>query len=217
MKNIQTGLEHVEYGMVRLPTGKMSTREGNFVKIEDLLNETIEEAKKIITSKNPNLENQEDVAQKVGVGAVIFNNLATSRVKDEIFDIKEMLNFQGETGPYVQYTYVRIKSILDKVKCVPKLNEIKIENLLDTYSQNIIDIVSNFEDTLLQAINKSEPSFLVKYLIELSKAFSSFYNENKIICEDKSIQDARVYLSYIVGKVLKQGANLIGMKMPDKM
>ena len=114
-------------------------------------------------------------------------------------------------------TYVRIKSVLDKVNSIPKFNEIKIENLQDEYSQNIIDIVSNFEDILLQVINKSEPSFLAKYLIELSKAFSSFYNENKIICDDKSVQDARLYLSFVVGKVLKQGANLLGITMPDKM
>ncbi len=211
------GLEHVEYGMVRLPSGKMSTREGNFVKIEDLLNETITEAEKIITDKNPNLENKEDVAKKVGIGAVIFNNLATSRVKDEVFDIREMLNFQGETGPYIQYTYVRTKSVLDKLGYLPNIEEINIENLLDKYSQNIIDIISNFQDTLIQVISKSEPSILAKYLIDLSKAYSIFYNENKIINENKDIQNARMYLNYITGNVLKKGAELLGIKMPDKM
>lgn len=211
------GLEHVSYGMVRLPTGKMSTREGNFVKIEDLLNETINRAKEIISEKNPNLENKEEVAKKVAIGAVIFNNLSSNRMKDEIFDINEMLNFQGETGPYIEYTYVRTKSVLEKVGYIPSLSEINIEILLDEYSQNIIDIISNFTETLKQVIDKSEPSILARYLIDLSKAYSLFYNENKIICEDKNIQNARVYLTYITGKMLKQAALLLGIKMPNKM
>ena len=211
------GLEHVSYGMVRLPTGKMSTRAGNFVKIEDLLTNTINRAKEIISEKNPNLENKEDVAKKVGIGAVIFNNLSSSRMKDEIFDINEMLNFQGETGPYIQYTYVRTKSVLEKVGMVPKASDIKAQNLTDEYSLKLINIIYNFEDILKQVIEKSEPSILSRYLIDLAKAYSAFYNENKIICDDKSYQDARVYLTYAVGKVLKQGAKLLGIEMPDKM
>ena len=211
------GLEHVSYGMVRLPTGKMSTREGNFVKIEDLLNDTIKRAKEIITEKNPNLENKEEVAKKVGIGAVIFNNLSSSRMKDEIFDINEMLNFQGETGPYIQYTYVRTKSVLEKVGFLPKAEEIDLKLLSDEYSQNIIDIVSRLPETLEQVINKSEPSILARYLIDLAKAYSLFYNENKIICDDEATQKARVYLTYIVGKVLKQASKLLGIEMPDKM
>ena len=211
------GLEHVSYGMVRLPTGKMSTREGNFVKIEDLLNDTIKRAKEIITEKNPNLENKEEVAKKVGIGAVIFNNLSSSRMKDEIFDINEMLNFQGETGPYIQYTYVRTKSVLEKVGFLPKAEEIDLKLLSDEYSQNIIDIVSRVPETLEQVINKSEPSILARYLIDLAKAYSLFYNENKIICDDEATQKARVYLTYIVGKVLKQASKLLGIEMPDKM
>ncbi len=211
------GLEHVSYGMVRLPTGKMSTREGNFVKIKDLLNDTIKRANEIIAEKNPNLENKEDVAKKVGIGAVIFNNLATSRVKDEIFDIDEMLNFQGETGPYIQYTYVRTKSVLEKAEYIPKLKDVNVDALNDEYSQNIITLIYNFNDILKQVLEKSEPSILSRYLIDLAKAFSSFYNENKIICENKNVQDARIYLTYITGKILKQGALLLGIEMPDKM
>ena len=211
------GLEHVAYGMVRLPTGRMSTREGNFVKIEDLLKDTIKRANEIIAEKNPNLENKEEVAKKVGIGAVIFNNLATSRVKDEIFDINEMLNFQGETGPYIQYTYVRTKSVLEKVGTIPKFKDINIDSLNDEYSQNIINLIYNFNDILKQVLEKNEPSILSRYLIDLAKAFSLFYNENKIICDDKIIQDARIYLTYITGKILKQGALLLGIEMPNKM
>ena len=211
------GLEHVSYGMVRLKSGKMSTREGTLIKLEDLLNESIARVKKIIEEKNPELENAEEVAKKVGIGAVVFHNLSTNRIKDQIFDWDEVLNFQGETGPYIQYTYVRIKSVLEKVGTLSKPEEINIEKLQDEYSLKLIDILYHFEEILKQVIEKNEPSILARYLIDLSKAFSTFYNENKIIGEDKTLQEARTYLTYMTGKVLKQGSKLIGMEIPDKM
>ena len=211
------GLEHVPYGFVRLSTGRMSTRLGNFVKVEDLLNDAINQAKKIIEEKNPNIENKEEIAKKVGIGAVIFNDLATSRIKDEVFDIDSMLSFQGETGPYIQYTYVRTNSVLEKVGETPKFEEIDCGLLQDEYSQNVIKLIYNFENILNQVLDKSEPSILARYLIDLSKAYSNFYNENKIICDDKNTQNARVFLTYAVGKTIKSGAKLLGMEMPEKM
>ena len=127
------------------------------------------------------------------------------------------MNFQGETGPYIQYTYVRTQSILEKVEKLTKFEEIKIEKLQDNYSINILKLIYNFEDILVQMTTKEEPSILARYLIDLSKAFSNFYNENKIIGEEKELQDARIYLTECVGKVLKQGAYLLGMEMPNKM
>ena len=211
------GLEHISYGMVRLKTGKMSTREGTVIKLEDLLNESIQRVQKIIEEKNPDLEDKEEIAKKIGIGAVVFNNLSTGRIKDQVFDWDEVLNFQGETGPYIQYTYVRTKSVLEKVGYIPKVKDINVECMQDKYSQNIIKLIYNFEDVLNQVTDKNEPSILARYLIDLSKAYSNFYNENKIICDDKELQDARVFLSFATGKVLKQGAELIGMKMPNKM
>ena len=216
-KKYTDGLEHVPYGFIRLATGKMSTRLGNFVKVEDLLNETILQSKKIIEEKNPDLENKDEVAKKVGIGAVIFNNLSTSKIKDEIFDINAMLNFQGETGPYIQYTYVRTKSVLEKAGYIPSIKDIDENMLQDAYSLDIIKLIYNFNDILMQVIDKSEPSILARYLIDLAKAFSSFYNENKIINEDKRLQDTRIYLTMATGKVLKIGAELLGIEMPDKM
>lgn len=211
------GLEHVSFGMVLLPEGKMSTREGNVVKLEDLLNEAISRAEKIIEQKNPELQNKEEVAKKVGIGSVIFNDLSGARIKDEIFDWNTILNFQGETGPYIQYTYVRTRSVLEKAGYLPKVEEVKVDNLFDEYSLNILKLIYNFEDVLIQVTDKNEPSILARYLIDLAKAYSSFYNENKIIIDDKGVQDSRVYLTYAVSKVLKQGAELLGMQMPEKM
>ena len=211
------GLKHVPFGMVSLPTGKMSTREGNIVKLEELLNESIERAKEIIEEKNPELEDKEEVAKKVGVGAVIFNDLSNSRIKDEVFDWNQILNFQGETGPYVQYTYVRTKSVLEKAGYMPTIEEVKFDKLLDESSKNIVKLIYNFENILIQVTEKEEPSILSRYLIDLAKAFSNFYNDNKILVEDKDVQNARIYLTYAVGKVLKTGAKLLGIEMPNKM
>lgn len=211
------GLEHIPFGMVLLPTGKMSTREGTSVKLLDLLNEAIERASKIIEQKNPDLANKEDVAKKVGVGAVIFNDLSNSRIKDEIFDWDTILNFQGETGPYIQYTYVRTKSVIEKAGGVPDANDIDVSLLLDEYSIKILKLIYNFENILIQVTDKNEPSILSRYLIDLAKAYSNFYNENKIIVDDKNLQNARAFLTYSVGNVLKIGANLLGIEMPDKM
>lgn len=211
------GLVHVPFGMVLLPTGKMSTREGKVIKLEDLLEEAIQRAKKVIEEKNPGLENKDEIAKKVGIGAVIFNDLANNRVKDEIFEWDQILNFQGETGPYIQYTYVRTKSVLEKVEKVPEFATVDLNELSDEYSQNIIKLMYNFENTLVQVTKKEEPSILSRYLIDLAKAYSSFYNENKIITDEQKTQDARVYLTYAVGQVLKTGANLLGIEMPEKM
>ena len=214
-KKYTDGLVHIAYGMVRLPSGKMSTRKGNFVKIEDLLNDTINKTREIINQKNAKIK-EEDIT-KIGVGAVVFNNLSTSRMKDEIFDIDAMLNFQGETGPYIQYTFVRTKSVLEKLEFLPKVKDVDVEVLQDDYSQNIIKLIYSFEEILNQVIEKGEPSILAKFLIDLAKAFNNFYNENKIICDDEKIQNARVFLTFATGKVLKQGSELLGIQMPDKM
>ena len=211
------GLEHVSFGMVALPSGRMSTRLGNVVKIEDLINGTIEKAEEIIAEKNPDLEEKEEVAKKVGIGAIVYNTLSTANIKDQIFDWNTALNFQGETGPYIQYTYVRTQSVLSKLEEMPKFEDINIEKLQDEYSINVLKTIYNFEDILTQVTNKEEPSILARYLIDLAKAFSNFYNENKIIGEEKELQDARIYLTSAVGKVLKIGGYLLGMEMPNKM
>ncbi len=211
------GLEHVAYGMVHLKTGKMSTREGNVIKVEDLLNESIQRAGKILEEKNPNIQNKEDIAKKVGIGAIIFNDLSNSRIKDEIFDWDIILNFQGETGPYIQYIYVRTKSILENASFIPQLEDIQLEELLNEDSIEIIKTLYNFQDTLKSVTDKNEPYLLSRYLIELSKKFSTFYNNYKILSENKKEAEARLYLTYMVNTVLKNGANLLGIKMPEKM
>ena len=210
-------LEHVPFGMVRLKTGKMSTREGNEVKLEEILNESIARAKSIIEEKNPNLENKDDVAKKVGLGAVIFNDLSNNRIKDEIFDWDIMLNFNGETGPYVQYICVRTKSVLEKAGYIPNIQDVDVSKLNDEDSKNIITTLYNFNQTLNNVTEKEEPSILARYLVTLAEQYSSFYNNCHILDQEKEIKDARLYLTYMVKTVLEKGLNLLGIKVPNKM
>ena len=211
------GLVHVPFGMVQLKTGKMSTREGNIIKLEELLNEAISRVEDIMESKNPELKNKDEIARKIGIGAVIFNDLYNSRIKDEIFDWDTMLNFNGETGPYMQYIYVRTKSVLEKAGYIPEFKNIDFTKLEDEASMEVINQIYVFGDCIKQAAEKYEPYIIARYLIELAQNFSSFYNENKIIVEEKEIQDARLYLTYATGLILKSGAKLLGIEMPEKM
>mgnify|MGYP005794393639 FL=1 len=211
------GLIHVPFGMIRSKNGKMSTREGTIIKLEEILLEAIERAKQIIEEKNPELEEKEEVAKKVGIGAVIFNDLYNNRIKDEIFDWDTMLNFQGETGPYLQYIYVRTNSILEKINYKPEIENIDINQLTNENSIGILKLVYTFHDIIKQAVQKYEPSILSRYLIELAQKYSSFYNDNKILIEEEKVQNARLYLTYIVGQTLKTGAGLLGIEMPNKM
>ena len=165
------GLEHVAYGMVRLTTGKMSTREGTVIKVDELLQEAIDRVEKVIEEKNPEMENKHEEATKIGLGAVIFNNLSTSIVKDLVFDWDIALNFNGETGPYIQYVYVRTKSVLEKAGYVPSFEEVNLELLQDKASQNVITSLYNF-------LNQS-------YLVLL-------YLSSDLLL--KSILDGRIYV-----------------------
>ncbi len=216
-KKCLNGLEHVAYGMVRLTTGKMSTREGTVIKVDELLQEAIDRVEKVIEDKNPEMENKEEEAKKIGIGAVIFNNVCSTIIKDQVFDWNTVLNFNGETGPYIQYIYVRTKSVLEKAGYIPNIEDVKFEVLQDKESLKVISVLYNFENILMSVVEKNEPSLLARYLIELAQAYSNFYNENKIIDDNKDIQDARVYLSKAVGTVLKTGASLLGIEMPNKM
>lgn len=209
---------YVPFGLVVDKSGeKIGTRKGNSVFLEDILNEAISKSKKIIEEKNPNLEDKEEVARKVGVGAIIFNDLYNSRIKDEVFDWDTILNFQGETGPYMQYIYVRTKSLLEKTNYVPDINKVNFDLLQEDEVIDIAKLLYDFSNIILLAAEKNEPSIIARYLINLAQKFSTFYNNNKIINENKELQEARLYLTYACGNTLKIGASLLGMEMPNKM
>ncbi len=210
--------EHVPFGLVVDKDGeKIGSRKGNSVFLEDILKEAIQKVEKIIDEKNPGLEDKGEVARKVGVGAIIFNDLSNSRIKDEIFDWDMLLNFQGETGPYIQYIYVRTRSLLGKAGYVPDLENINFSKLQEKEAVETLKLLYRFNEFVTLAADKNEPSIISRYLIDVAQNFSTFYNEHKIITEDKTVQDARLALTYAVGTVLKSGVTLLGMEMPNKM
>lgn len=211
------GLQHIPYGMVHLKTGKMSTREGNVIKVNDLLAEAVARVEKIIEEKNPNMENKEENAKKIGIGAITFSNISTTLIKDQIFDWDAILNFNGETGPYVQYTFVRTKSVLNNVDTIPSIEEVDFEQLNTKEALKVIKLIYEFQNTIIEATAKNEPSIVARYVIDLAKAYSGFYNEYKIMSDNVEERNARVYLTYMVNLVLEIGMKLLGISMPDKM
>ena len=211
------GLKHVPYGMVHLKSGKMSTREGNVIKVNDLLEEAVARVEKIIEEKSPNMENKSENAKKIGIGAIAFSNVGTTIIKDQIFDWDTILNFNGETGPYVQYTYVRTQSILKNVDNIPRVDNIDFNQLNNNEALRVVKLIYNFQEVVVEATNKNEPSILARFLIDLAKAYSNFYNEYKIMTDLEEEKNARIYLTYMVGLILKIGMNLLGIEMPDKM
>ncbi len=214
------GLAHVPYGMVRLKTGKMSTREGTVIYLQDLLESAIKKASDILLQKNSQLENKDEVAKQVGIGAVVFNDLKTNKIKDVVFDLDEILRFDGETGPYVQYTYVRTRSILNKAGF--NINDINKDNVnYDLLkSEDEIDLVKDldkFSDVIKRAAEEYEPSILARYLIDVSSKFSRFYNNNQVIVDNEKLKEARCILVYCTGLVIKKGVSILGIETPEKM
>ncbi|MDU1213389.1 arginine--tRNA ligase [Finegoldia magna] len=208
--------EHVSFGMVSMKDGSMKTREGKVIFLEDVLNRAIDKTKSIIEERNPNLEHKEEVAKQVGVGAVIFQDLFNNRIKDYTFDWDQVLNFDGETGPYTQYTFARSCSILDKGEFELKENS-KFDLLVDDTEIDIVKHLSKFEEVLLNATEKYEPSFLTRYTVELAKLFNKFYANCPINTAEDELKYQRLYLTYSVNKCLKLSLSLLGIEAPVRM
>ena len=211
-------LVHIPYGLVSLEGGKLSTRGGNVIFLEDLLHEAVQKTKEIMMEKNPDLENMDQVAQQVGVGAVVFHDLFNNRIKDVTFSWDQVLNFDGETGPYVQYTFARASSVLRKAQWDPANQEVIDMSLLtDEYSQEILKLIENFPKRVEEACQKWEPYMITRYTVALATAFNKFYHENSIMNAEEDVKKARLKLTYVVTQVIKQGLYLIGVQAPEKM
>ncbi len=211
-------LVHIPFGLVSLNDGKLSTRKGHVVLMEDILNHAIEKTKNIIEEKNPNLENKEKIAKDVGIGAVIFNDLFNSRVKNVVFDLERMLNFQGETGPYVQYTHARACSILEK----ENFNEDLLKNIdysliCDEYSFELVKTLSQYPDKIVDASNKYEPFIITRHLVNVCQVFNKFYDENNIKNSAADLKNARLALVYATKTIIANGLYLLGINAPEKM
>ena len=205
---------HVDFGLVTKNRQKLSTRKGNIILLEPTLQEAISRAKAQIEEKNPELENKEEVAHAVGVGAVKFYDLKTDRRNGYDFDLEAMVSFEGETGPYVQYAYARIQSILRKANFTPSADA--TYSLSDPESWEIIKLLQDFARVVKRAAENYDPSLIAKYAINLAQAFNKYYAHTRILDESPE-RDSRLALSYSTAVVLKEALRLLGVDAPEKM
>lgn len=208
--------KHVGFGLVKFTDGKFSTRSGNAIYLEELLNEAVVKALETINEKNPELENKEEVAKKVGIGSIIFTYLKNGRERDIIFDWKEMLSFEGETGPYCQYSYARGKSLLRKAGEAEGVADFSKLNSSEEFE--LVKSLEGLQKSVSLAIDKLEPSVVTRQVIEISKNFNKFYNVHTIVnCEDIELKNARIKLVEGTTQVIKNGLALIGVEVVEKM
>lgn len=209
-------LVHIPYGLVSLEGAKLSTRSGNIIYAEDILLEAIDKVKKVIAEKNPDLEDKDEVAKIVGVGAILFHDLYNQRIKDVSFKWDKVLNFDGETGPYVQYTYCRCASILRTVQ-YEETTAIDYSLLLDEEAIALLKEISRFPQVVLDAAEKYEPCIVARFAMDVAQSFSRFYNACRVNVEDDALRNARVKLVSLTKNTLKDSLDLLGIQCPEQM
>lgn len=208
--------KHIPFGMVSLKDQTLSTRKGQVVFLEDVLNKAVDKTKEIMENRDSKIENVDEVAEIVGIGAVKFQELYNNRIKDYVFDWDEVLNFDGETGPYVQYTYARAKSVLRKAD-YNENTEISFENITSDEEFALVKALGNFKDVVAKAGEKYEPSLITRHLTEIAKNFNKFYNACQINVEDEKVKEERLALTYATSIVIKTGLGLLGIKTVEQM
>lgn len=216
------GLVHIPYGLVSLGGEKLSTRGGNVIYAEDILKEAISKIREIIDEKNPDLSDaeKEEASRIVGVGAVIFNDLYNQRIKDVSFKWEHITSFEGETGPYVQYTYARCSSILRNIENYEKaldVNTIDYSVLTDPASVDLLKEISKFGAIIEDAAEKFEPSVVARYAVDLAQAFNRFYTDNRIAVDEENVRNARCAVTYITRRILKDSLDLLGIGCVERM
>ena len=208
-------LVHVPYGTVSIGGEKLATRTGNVILLRDLFGTAIEKVTALVEEKNPDLPDKEAACEAVGVGAVIFHYLYNSRIKDINFIMEDALSFEGNTGPYAQYTYARTRSILEKAPAADKTAAPKITA---SEEADVLKAISRFPEKVLSALEDYEPSVITRYIIELATAFNRFYHNCPIIsAEDEAVKNTRLRITEAVGIIIKKALALICMKAPEKI
>jgi len=209
-------LYHVPFGTVSLGGEKLSTRKGKVVLLDELFGKAVEKTLATIEAKNPDLPNKEEVARQMGVGAVVFSDLSSNRIKDVSFSWEEMLNFDGETGPYVQYTHARAGSVLRKAGEAPAA-DIDGALLQEPEARAVLKTLYLFPECVRQAMEDMEPSVVTRYLVDLAQDFNRFYHEHSILVEDTALRKARLALTACAQRVLCTGLGLIGLAAPERV
>lgn len=211
---------HVPFGLVSMEEGTMSTRQGRVIFLEDVLNRAVEQTRKIIMEKNVNTENVDETAREVGIGAVIFNELSNYRIKDYVFSWDKVLNFEGETGPYVQYTHARACSILrnagEAVMASAK-EGFDASRITSDSAHALIKLIYEMPEVIAEAGEKYEPSIVTRHIVDIAQAFNKFYHDEHILVDDETEKTAKVALVMAARNVIRNGLDLLGMKAPEKM
>ncbi|WP_044565641.1 arginine--tRNA ligase [Anaerococcus provencensis] len=207
---------HIPFGLVSMKDKTLSTRRGHVIFLEDVLNKAIEKTKEIMADRDADIDNIDETAHIVGIGAVKFQELYNNRIKDYVFNWDNLLNFNGETGPYVQYTYARAKSVLAKAG-KEEFAELDFKNLNTPEEMALIKSIAGFEDSLIKAHDKYEPSIVSRQIMEIAKNFNKFYNAHQIMVEDEDVKNERLALTYAASIVIKEGLALLGIKTVEKM
>lgn len=210
-------LVHIPYGLVSLEGAKLSTRSGNVIYAEDILLEAISKIREIIEEKNPDLPDKDETAKKIGVGAVLFNDLYNQRIKDVSFKWEKLLNFDGETGPYVQYTHARCASILRKVEGFDANADIDYSQITDPEAIDLLKEISRFPKVVVDAADKYEPSVVARFAVDVAQSFNKFYNACRINVEEANTRNARVMLVLLTKKTIKDALALLGIDCPEQM
>ena len=211
---------HIPFGLVSMEEGTMSTREGRVIFLEDVLNKAVEQTRKIIEEKNVNTENIDQTAKDVGIGAVVFNELSNYRIKDYVYSWDKVLNFEGETGPYVQYTHARACSILrnageDAVNAAEAGFDAKY--ITGESAHELIKLIYALPEVIIEAGDKYEPSVVTRHIVDIAQAFNKFYHDEHILVDNEDEKAAKLALVIAAKAAIKNGLGLLGMKAPEKM
>lgn len=209
-------MEHIAFGMVSMEDGSMSTRNGRVIWLQEVLDKAVEKARKIIEEKNPNTKDKDAIAESVGVGAVVFSALWNNRIKDIVFSYDKVLNFDGETAPYVQYTYARCASALRKGGDID-FGNVDLSSITTDEGYEVIKSVLTFGDSVRLAAKLREPCYVTRHVVDLAEKFNRFYIDHRIVVDDIPTRNARLALTQAVANVIRCGLGLLGIDTPNEM
>lgn len=213
---------HIPFGLVSLEEGTMSTRHGRVVFLEEVLTRAVDQTREIIVEKNVNTDNIDITAKQVGIGAVIFQELSNNRIKDYVFSWDKVLNFEGETGPYVQYTHARAASVLRNAgesveHALKSVSEANMDYIIGDSAYELAKLIYRFPQIIIDAAEKYEPSIITRHIVDIAQSFNKFYHDEHILVDNEEEKKAKLILSYAAKQTINNGLQLLGMEAPERM